>query len=586
MSEAPYKPTPLDYPIKAELIQYSRDVLNGKIMACQKHRWACERFLRDIAREGTEEFPYIFVEEKANRFLNWMRLFKHRKGVLAGQRIEPHPIQKFVFGNIYGWVHKETGYRRFRKAYWQVARKNAKSQSLACVASYEAAAMGAGAAEVYCAATKTEQAKIVWDEIDAMIKGCAEIRDRFRTAYGRIQHLRSGSVIRTLSREDQKKGDGLNPQCGIVDEYHAHETSEFYDILVSGMGARPEPLLVVITTAGFDLTVPCYRVEYQYVSRILDPNSPIENDQYFVMINELDKDEDGNLVDDITDERVWEKANPILCSYEEGRSYLRGELQAALDAPEKMRNFLTKNMNVWIAQREGGYMRMDKWAACQGEMSNLDGAECYIGVDLSSKLDLTSVAFVFPLDGGRYAVLGHSFMPEDTLRAKRNEDKVPYDLWVQQGWITTIPGAVVDYDYVRAYIKEQVQKHGWQVKEVCVDPWNASQFAADMMNDGFTVVEVPQNIRNLTGPTKHFRELVYQGLVVHDGNPVIAWAMGNAVTRQDSNENIMLDKSKSRERIDPVAAVITAHARAMHSEPAEVDVSQYVTDEYLDMLGW
>lgn len=582
---SPYRPTPLDYPIKAELIQYSRDVLGGKIMACQKHKWACERFLRDVAREGTEEFPYIFVEEKANRFLNWMRLFKHRKGVLAGQRIEPHIIQKFIFGNIYGWVHRGTGYRRFKKAYWQVGRKNAKSQSLACVASYEAAAMNAGAAEVYCAATKTEQAKIVWDEINETIARCDELRDRFVTKYSKVYHLKSGSFIRTLSREDREKGDGLNPQCGIVDEYHAHETSEFYDILASGMGARPEPLLMVITTAGFDLNNPCYRVEYQYVSQILDPNRPVHNEEYFVMINELDKDEDGNLLDDITDERVWEKANPILCSYEEGRAYLRGELRIALDAPEKMRNFLVKHMNVWINQRESGYMRMDKWAACEGEIPDLKGAVCYVGVDLAAKIDLTSVSFVFPLSDGRFAVRSHSFMPDETLSAKRHEDKVPYDLWVSEGWITATPGAVVDYDFVREYIKKEAQKNGWEIAEVCVDPWNASQFARDMQNEGFLVVEVPQTIRHLSGPTKDFREKVMQGQIVHDGNPVLAWAMGNAVTRQDPQENIMLDKSRSRERIDPVVATITAYARAMHQE-AEIDLAQYTTEEYLDMLGW
>lgn len=582
---AMYKPLPMDYPIRDELVQYSRDVIDGKIVACQKHKWACQRFLRDLGREGTAEFPFVFNEDKALRFLNWMRLFRHRKGVLVGQRIEPHPIQTFVFGNIYGWVHRDTGYRRFKKAYWQVARKNAKSQSLACVGSYEAAGMGAGAAEVYCAATKTEQAKIVWGEIDAMIKGCNELRDRFKTAYSQVHHIRSGSTIRTLSREDRKEGDGLNPQCGIVDEYHAHETSEFYDILSSGMGARPEPLLMVITTAGFDLNNPCYRVEYQYVSQILDPDSPIENDEYFVMVNELDKDADGNLVDDIRDETVWEKANPILCSYEEGRAYLRGELRAALDVPEKMRNFLTKHMNVWVNQRESGYMRMDKWATCEGEIPDLAGLACYVGVDLSAKIDLTSVAFVFPLPNGQFAVKSHSFIPDETLAAKREEDKVPYDLWVDQGWITATPGAVVDYGFVREYIKSTAQEHGWEVAELCVDPWNASQFARDMQDDGFTVVEVPQSMRYLSGPTKDFREKVMQGQIVHDGNPVLSWAMGNAVTRQDAQENIMLDKSRARERIDPVVATITAHARAMHQE-VEIDVAQYTTDEYLDMLGW
>ena len=161
-----------------ELIQYSNDVILGELIACQKHKWACQRFLNDINKQGTEEFPFIFVEEKAERFLNWMRLFKHRKGVLKGQYIEPHIVQKFVFGNIYGWIKKDTGYRRFNKAYWQVGRKNAKSQSLSCVASYESMAFGEGMSEVYCTATKRKQARIVWKETEAMLRGCLELRDR------------------------------------------------------------------------------------------------------------------------------------------------------------------------------------------------------------------------------------------------------------------------------------------------------------------------------------------------------------------------------------------------------------------------
>ncbi|MED3089141.1 terminase large subunit domain-containing protein, partial [Bacillus toyonensis] len=281
-------------------------------------------------------------EEKALRFLKWMSLFKHTKGKLAGERIEPHSIQTFVFSNIYGWVHRNTGLRRFKKAYWQVGRKNAKSQSLACVGSYEAMAFGENMSEVYIGATKSEQSKIVWNEIKAQMNGCEDLKGKFNIAYGKIQHTKTDSFISALSKDAGKSGDGLNVQCGIIDEYHAHTTSEIYDVLVSGSGARPNPFMMIITTAGFNLNHPCYRVEYQYVSKILDPNVDIENEEYFVMVNELDKD------DEITNPEVWEKANPILCSYEEGRSFLKGELQSALDVPEKMRNYLTKNMNRWV----------------------------------------------------------------------------------------------------------------------------------------------------------------------------------------------------------------------------------------------
>jgi phage terminase large subunit-like protein len=566
-----YTPYPDDYPLRQELIDYSHQIIDGEVVACQKHKWACERFLRDLEREGTDEFPYVFDESRALDFLNWMKLFKHRKGVLKGRRIEPHIIQKFVFGNIYGWIHRRTDYRRIRKAYWQVGRKNAKSQSLSCVGSYELMALGEGASEVYCAATKTEQAQIVWEETRAMLDGCAELRGKYQVAYSRILHPRSGSVMRALSKEDRKTGDGFNPQCGIVDEYHAHETAEIYDVLDSGMGARTQPLIMIITTAGDDLNNPCYRVEYAYVSDILNPNSPIKNDEYFVMINEMDVDDDGKLVDEVSDETAWLKANPIAASYPEGLAYLRGQLKAALDVPEKMRTFLTKNLNVWINERPQGYMNMAKWAACAvKQLPDLGGRKCYIGVDLSAKIDLASVAFEFPLEDGFVAILSHSFMPEDTLAAKRKTDKVPYDLWVKQGHITPIDGAVIDDNDIINYIVKRVEENGWEVAEVCFDQWGARQFANVLgEKPGYKdkMVEIVQGMKTLSEPTKDFRARAYQKKVLHLANPVFDWAMSNAVTSIDRNQNIMLDKSKARQRIDPVAAAMNSHVRAMVAQP-------------------
>ena len=553
--------------LRQRLIDYSQDICSGKIIACQKHRWACQRFLRDIEQEGTDAFPFLFSDEKADDFLEWMRLFKHHKGVLVGKYIEPAPIQEFIFGNVYGWLHKDTGYRRFKQAYWQVARKNAKSQSLALVATYEAMALGEGDAEVYCAATKADQAKIVWKLANTMLSKCKELKGKYKVAYGEIKHLKTDSIIKALSKEVRKSGDGLNPQCGIIDEYHAHETSEILDIIDSGMISRAQPLLIIITTAGFDLAKPCYLVEYQYVSQILDPNNPIENDQYFVMVNELDRDEEGKLIDDIHDEACWPKSNPIVCSYPEGIASLRAKLKAATDAPEKKRNFLTKNMNIWVDQKENGYMALGKWAVCgTRELPDLAGLECIVGIDLSAKIDLTSVGFEFCLPDGRYVVLSHSFMPEDTLAAKRHTDKVPYDLWVKQGWITTTPGAVVDYRFVAEYIKQRAAEEEWTIKEICFDPYNATQFAQELMSEGYMCIEIRQGVRTLSEPTKSFRELTYSGLIVHDENPVLTWTVGNAVTRQDHNENIMLDKDKSRQRIDPITAMINAHVRAIVAE--------------------
>lgn len=564
------------------LIEYSEQVFNDEIVSCEKHKWACRRFLDDLSRQGTERFPYIFDEERANRFLDWMRLFKHRKGVLAGQYIEPHIIQEFIFGNIYGWVHRDTELRRFNKAYWQVGRKNAKSQSLGAVGSYEGSAFGESYAEVYCAATKKDQAEIVWDEIEGMIMGNEDLRDRFKVAYSTITHLKSGSEIKALSKEDRKSGDGYSPQCGIIDEYHAHPTSEVYDIIDSGMGARPQPLLMIITTAGFNLNHPCYRVEYKYVSDILDPNNSIENDQYFVMINELDKD------DDIKDESVWEKANPIICSYDAGKNYLRGQLKIALDVPEKMRNYLTKNMNIWVDAKEDGYMDMKKWSMCGTTEFDLKQYPVWVGLDLSATTDLTSVGMVFKMEQGKYAVKQHSFMPEDKLKERMNTDKVPFDLWEKQGYLTLTPGAVVDYSYVEQFLldlRDDLATQGYDVQEINYDKWNATHFAQVMENNGFTMVEIPQSIRHLSGPTKDFRKEVFAGNVYHFNDPLLNWAVGNAVQKMDAQENIMLDKSKSTERIDPIAAVINAFSRAMYGDNGVVDLTES-TNEFLEMMGW
>mgnify|MGYP000954064529 CR=1 FL=1 len=554
-----------------ELIQYCNDILEGKILACQKHKWACQRFLNDLDRQNTDNFPYVFNEDKANRFLDWMHLFKHTKGPLQGQLIEPHIIQKFNFENIFGWINVKTGYRRFRKSYWQVGRKNAKSQSEACVGTYETFADSESASEVYCAATKTKQSKIVWNEARLQTKRCDFLKGKYKIANGMIMHLKSDSYMTYLSKEDGKTGDGFNPQCGIIDEYHLHPTTEMYDVLNSGMGARTQPLMMIITTAGYELNHPCYRVEYKYVSNILNPDSPVENDEYFVMINELDKDKDGNITDDIKDEKVWIKANPIVAENEVGLNYLRGELKAALAEPEKMKTFLTKNMNVWIDKRASGYMEMDKWRAGGVEnydLNNLMNMECIAGLDLSAKNDLTSISFDFKIDNDKYVVLSHSFMPKDRLHEKMIKDKMPYDLWSKDNkWITLTPGSVVDYSYIKKYIEEMYQKYKWRYREIVYDPWNATQFAIMMENAGYTMAEMRQGIRSLSEGTKNFRDSVYAGNVIHDNNPVLTWALGNAVTKPDANENIMLDKEKSTFRIDPAAALMNAHSRMIIVNP-------------------
>jgi phage terminase large subunit-like protein len=375
-----------------------------------------------------------------------------------------------------------------------------------------------------------------------------------------------------MSEEDKKKGDGSNPQCGILDEYHAHPTSEYYDILTSGMKTRKQPLLMIITTAGFDLNNPCYRDEYQYVSNILNPDSEIENDRYFVMINELDSDDEGNLIDDITDEKAWLKCNPIVAKTQEGLESIRDELKVAQDKPEKMRDFLTKTMNVWVNMRTAGYMNLGKWKACAGEIPDMRGLEVTIGYDLSASIDLTSVGFEIELSNGILVVLSHSFIPESTLFTKMKTDKVPYDRWVKDGWITVCPGAQVDYKQMIDYVDKYIEKLGLILKEECFDRYMAERLMPELSERGRTVIQIPQGIPTLGEPTKDLRARVYNKTLIHNDNPVLNWAMGNAVVRKDHNENIMLDKSKAAERIDPAASLINAHVRVWKGEKQEPSI--------------
>ena len=566
-----------------ELIQYSKDCIADTRHVCQKHRWACERLLKDLKKSGMKEFPYIFDEEKALRFFEWAALHKHTKGVLAGEPIEFTPIQRFIFGNVYGWVHQDTGLRRFRKAYWQVARKNAKSQSLAIVGDYELMALGEPMSEVYIGATKSMQAKIIYNEVVAMLKRCPLLKGKWHESYGVIRHPKSDSILRALSKDDGKTGDGLNPQCGLIDEYHAHPTDEILEVINTGMVARRQPLLFIITTAGTNFGGPCYRVEYPLVEKILDPSLDFDVADYFCMVNELDRDQEGNLIDDVKDEERWVKANPIAATYPEGLANIRSKLASALESPEKMESFLTKNMNLWVNQSAMSYMDMAKWKE-RGAITkipvDLYGRSAYVGIDLSKRIDLTAAGIIIPIDvdgTAKYVTRAHGFIPEDTVAVHEKTDKVPYRAWAKAGYLTITPGDVVDYRFIESWIHETTDDLGVNVKELCYDPYNATHFAQDFDAQGITTVEVRQGMRTLSEPTKAFREEAYRGNILHEPNPLLDWAISNAVTKRDHNENIILDKEKSTNRIDPIAAVINAFSRARVT--AEEDMSDYVLSD-------
>jgi len=580
----------------SELSDYSKAVIDGRIAACKKHQWACLRFLGDLEARGRGGRPWDFDEERAERYFKWMRLFKHTRGELAGRPKEPMPYELFVYGNIYGWIDGKTEARRFRRMYEQLARKQAKSQDKAIQALYEISAFGEPMAEAYVAATKREQTRFVWDEAKKLYENSI-LKDSFECKFDAgcqqktIRHKKSGSFFARLSKDDSKKGDGSNPHFAVLDEYHLHETAEYYDVLLSGMETRRNPLLSIITTAGFELNNPCYRVEYDHASKVLDPNSPVNDDRYFAMICELDRNDatetvtaedgrqiaPGGIIDELGGEAAVMKTHPVTGHSAVVREHIHIVTKAARQKPEEMRNVLTKTYNVWVMDRPSGYMDMTRWAArarppdeVLATIADKAAGLCYIGVDLSATIDLTSVSFVFPWmegDARNYAVLSHSFMPEDTLLAKIDTDKVPYDVWRGEGRITATEGSVVDYRAVMDYTLRTCEARGWVCAEYCLDMAGATALSTDLQNSGKTIVNIRQGALTLGEPTKVFRDAVYSGRLTHNGDPVLTWAMYNAVTRTDRNENIMLDKGRARHRIDPAAAAVNAMARAMIIPP-------------------
>lgn len=546
--------------ILEELINYSNQCISGKIISGKKHIWACMRFLKDV-----DSNKYIWNEIEAEKIVKWFSYLKHSKGELAGQPIILTIWQKFILCQVYGWKTKEEK-RRFRKAFVEVARKNAKTQMQAGSVLYEISVMSTKnneTLETYCAATKKDQSKLLFVEAQNMLRGSI-LSPKFKIIRDKIIHIKSNSFLNPLSKQDGKNGDGTNPAVLILDEYHQHPTTEFYDL---GLGAvSKEPLLFIITTAGMDLNAPCFTQEYSYCSDLLNPDVPLENDEYFVDICEADPEDDlGSL-------ETWKKANPIRAYYQEGINKLASDYEVAKMIPEKMVAFMTKCLNIWVQATENGYMDISKWKACEVKELPFEiaGKNVFVGFDMSAKIDLTSVGFIIPLkdenDIIKYIVFSHSFVPNlEKLRERELVDKMPYLSWAKQGYITVTDSQIVDQEAVWEYVLKFCEKNKLIIDTLCFDPANSSKMMMDLANQGYKCVEVYQSHKSLNESTAGFREQVYEGNVLHIKNPVLDFAMKNAVIKQ-SNGLIKIDKDATKKRIDPADATIAAFKLALYYE--------------------
>ena len=567
---------------------YAKQVTQGKLRqsCCKWEILACQRHLDDLKRQGTDDFPWVFDETRADRIVRWFLKCPQVRGPLAGQPIRLLDWQVFDLGVTYGWVHRDTGVRRFNRTYNKRGRGNVKSTEKSGQCLYHMCAdvlyppyqpelaEFEMEPEVECAAVDREQAKRVYGDAKKIGAKSPAIAKRMVIKKTIAYHRTRGGLMRPLSKDTKNKDSGA-PSYFVVDEYHAHETSEIYDLGFNSFGKRRQPLLDVITTAGDDAAhKPCYKEE-QYCKRVLqEPELQAREQRYFIMIREID---DG---DNPHDKRCWVKANPILRGHdlyaETLRSQIESEYVTAYESgdPEKIRKFLTRRMCRWQAASVNRYFdeRLLTLARAamvpRAEFAKLtDGKPCHCGYDLGKRVDLTGAGAVWALPDGRFAVKMQGFLPENRASWHEKTDRVQYLSWAENGYVTLTPGDVTDNSYVNNWICEGEREHGWQVEEIDYDGHNATDLAIQMREERGEdkVVEIAQTCAGLNQATKRFRELLLQGKLVIEYSPLALWCMSNAIEVVNNFGDIKLSKrhKDDSERIDPLAATLNALARLL-----------------------
>lgn len=525
-----------------ESIEELRGELRELPMRVGKYvRLACERHLRDL--ETGDERGLTFSEKAAGAAVRFYSLLTHNKGKWAGQPLTLEPWQQFIIASLFGWKRAD-GTRRFRESYTEVARKNGKSTFSSGVGLQLLVADGEQGAEIYTAATKKEQARIVF--------GDAQNMARKSTALGRFIKVQQHSIFAPSSLSkmvpmsaDANTEDGLNPHGIIIDEYHAHPNDALYSVLKSATGARAQPLLSIITTAGFNRLGPCAQLRKSCIG-ILE--QLYEDDAYFTIIFTLDAE------DDWLDESTWVKANPNL-GVSVSLEYLQEQCRTAQRLPSQQVNFKTKHLNLWTDSSEV-WMPHELWmqGATPVDEEALRGKMCFGGLDLASHRDLCALVLLFPDGQGFFDVLMRFWVPADSVEERSKKDGVPYAEWVEAGLITATPGNVTDYNFIKAEVLELAA--AYQIQDIGFDPYNASQLVVDLTEEGVSMSAFRQGFLTMSAPTKELEKLVLGAKIRHGGNPVLAWMNGNVELRHDPAGNIKIDKGKSKEKVDGMIALV------------------------------
>lgn len=575
--------------------KYAIEVVNGKVIAGELHILACQRHLNDLKRQRTPEFPYYYSPDEANRIIDYAETLTIAEG-FEPKQVELLDSQAFDLGCTFGWLKVSNNKRRFRRRYKSMARQNGKTFENGIMGTYIAGFGGYSYGKLFTVATKKRQARLAWEEMSKFISidpdlGGDDIASEDSGEFA-VKDYKSIIIanntqctIEALSKE-AGLDDGFRAIYASIDEIHQHKDNKIYKALYNGTRALAETLVSMITTRGDKLNSFCKEMD-DYCINILRGLAIAED--FFVDIYCLDPK------DDIWDSKNWIKANPFLCSTPEGIEQLKTDAQTARDMQgSDLRDFLTKCLNMWVQNTDDQFIDLDKFKECGSErkLDAFRGRECYVGLDLSSGGDLTTLALEFEEPENKFYFYSHSFMPKGRLEEHIETDLAPYDLWAEKELITITGGSSDfknDYKFIISHLRELRDKYDLKFKGIGIDPHNADGILADLESFGCPIVIVVQSCKSLNDATVDIQLSTKSLNIEYDeSNELLVWSFANASIVRNSFDEIKIDK-KPREkfkRIDPVDACIDAHKLVIEAKTKEVvDVTNEM-DKYLEAMGW
>jgi len=500
----------------------------------------------------------MYDEDKADRAIRFIKKLRHTKGRWAGIPFNLQPWQEDFLRKLFGTVNQD-GTRQYRTCLIEIPRKNGKSEIAAAVALYLLYCDREPGAEIYSAAADRDQASIVFDVAFQMVKQATGLFKRCKPlpSTKRILIPNSASFYRVLSAEHHTK-HGLNAHGVIFDELHAQPNRQLWDVLTTSGGTRTQPLVFAITTAGYDRNSICWE-QHDYARKVLE--GVIVDKTFLPLIYAADEE------DDWTDPAVWAKCNPALGNFR-SLDEMESMCSKSQQTPALQNTFRRLYLNQWTRQ-ESRWLDLAAWNACKGDYDeeDLEGEICYAGLDLATTTDIAAFVMVFPEDGS-YSVVCRFWVPEENVDKRVITDRVPYDLWIDQGFITATEGTVIDYRVIRKEINELQER--FNIKEIAFDRWGATEIMQNLEDDGFTVVQFGQGFASMASPTRELLKITLGKQLRHGGNPVLTWMADSMVVKEDPAGNVKPDKSKSTERIDGMVALIMGLDRAVRNEGASV----------------